>query len=98
MLLADVSELSIGSIFIGRWMKNGWAWGVWCIYVSGGGCRRAVAEPMGRGVAGRGGGMHNPKESKLHLKHGENLKSRINIWSKLCLVRMSDISSHFNKL
>jgi hypothetical protein len=59
VLLADVSELSFGSIFIGRWMKNGWVWGVWCIYVSGGGCRRAVAEPMGRGVAGRGGWMHN---------------------------------------
>jgi hypothetical protein len=27
VLLADVSELSIGSIFIGRWMKNGSGWG-----------------------------------------------------------------------
>jgi hypothetical protein len=24
ILIADVSELSIGSIFMGRWMKNGW--------------------------------------------------------------------------
>jgi hypothetical protein len=27
VLLADVSERSIGSIFIGRWKKNGWGWG-----------------------------------------------------------------------
>ena len=32
MLIADVSELSVGSILIGRWMRNDWGLGVRCIY------------------------------------------------------------------
>ena len=32
MLIADVSEPSISSIFIGKWMKYDKGWDVWCIY------------------------------------------------------------------
>ena len=32
VLIADVSEPSIISIFIGRWMKYDRGWDVWCIY------------------------------------------------------------------
>jgi hypothetical protein len=59
VLLADVSELSIGSIFKGRWMKK--------------------MEPIKSSETS----VNNtqtpgtyPKESKLYLEHGENLKSR----------------------
>jgi hypothetical protein len=53
VLIADVSEHSIGSIFKGRSMKNGRGWDVWGIY-TGPGSGRSVAEPMGRWVAGWG--------------------------------------------
>jgi hypothetical protein len=47
VLLADVSERSIGSIFIGRWMKNGW------------GSDSELVEPIGRGVVVIGGWMEH---------------------------------------
>ena len=49
ILIADVSELNVSSIFIGRWMKYVSGWIVWGIYTelswSG-----EVAEPIGSGV------------------------------------------------
>jgi hypothetical protein len=49
VLLADVSELSIGSIFIGRWMKNSLEWGGGVYIQRRGENSRTVAEPMGIG-------------------------------------------------
>jgi hypothetical protein len=58
VLLADVSGLSLSSMFIGRWMKM---------------------EPIESSETSANNtqtpGTYS-KESKLHLKHGENLKSR----------------------
>jgi hypothetical protein len=45
MLIADVSEHSIGSFFKGRSMKYDRGWDVWGIY-TGPGSGRSVAEPM----------------------------------------------------
>jgi hypothetical protein len=53
VLIADVLEHSIGSIFIGSLMKYDRGWDVWGIY-TGPGSGRSVAEPMGRWVAGWG--------------------------------------------
>jgi len=47
VLIADVSEHSIGSIFIGRSMKYDKGWDVWDIYTAPG-SGRPVAEPIGR--------------------------------------------------
>jgi hypothetical protein len=51
VLIADVSEHSIGSIFKGSLMKYDRGWDVWGIY-TGPGSGRLVVEPMGRWVAG----------------------------------------------
>ena len=45
MLIAEVSEPYISSIFIGRWMKYDKRWDVWCIYTWQG-SGRLVEEPM----------------------------------------------------
>jgi hypothetical protein len=58
VLIADVSEPSIGSIFMGRWMKNDYGWDVRCIYAWRG-CGRKVAGPMEGRVTGRSGWSHN---------------------------------------
>ena len=37
VLIADVSEPSIGSFFMGRWMNNDWGWdvkGLWYKYTA----------------------------------------------------------------
>jgi hypothetical protein len=47
VLIADVSEHCIGSIFKGRSKKIDGVWDVWGIY-TGPGSGRSVAEPMGR--------------------------------------------------
>ena len=46
MLIADVSEISVGSILIGSWMRNDWGPGVRCIYIEEV-CSREVVGPMG---------------------------------------------------
>jgi hypothetical protein len=53
VLIADVSEHSIGSIFKGRSTKYDRDWDVWGIY-TGPFSGRSVAEPLGRWVAGWG--------------------------------------------
>jgi hypothetical protein len=53
--LADVSELSVGSIFIGRWMKNGWEWGGSVYIPVEGGSGREGSGQWGRRVAVIGG-------------------------------------------
>ena len=58
VLIANVSEPSIISIFMGRWMKNDWDGTVRCIYAWRG-CGRKVAEPMGVRMTRRGGWSHN---------------------------------------
>ena len=45
-LIADFSELSVGSILIGRWMRNDWGPGVRYIYTEKV-CSREVVGPMG---------------------------------------------------
>jgi len=45
-LIADVSELSVGSIPIGRWMRNDWGPGVRCIYTEKV-CSWEMVGPMG---------------------------------------------------
>jgi len=67
VLIADVSEHSIGSIFISRSMKYDRGWDMRAIY-TGPGSGRPVAEPIERWVTswgwvvlqhvGEGGGIH----------------------------------------
>jgi hypothetical protein len=47
VLIADVSEHFVGSVFKFRSMKYDRGWDVWLIY-TGPGSGRSVAEPMGR--------------------------------------------------
>jgi len=54
VLIADVSELTVGSNFIGRWMKYVSGWIVWGIYTWLS-WRGEAAEPIGSSVPVRGG-------------------------------------------
>ena len=82
VLKADVSELSVGSIFIGRSMKCDRDWSVRDIYT-------------GPGSGTRTPGRY-PKENALHIKHGESLKSRIILWfyitSTSCISYLNDFA------
>ena len=77
-LKTDVSEPSIGSIFLGRWRKNDSGWDV-CVYLyiyaftclgrwNREGSETSAFKPQMPGKY--------PKENILHKEHGESLKSR----------------------
>ena len=57
VLIADFSEPSIGSIFMGRWMKNDWVGCAVYLYLKG--LCRKVAGANGRESDRRGGRSHN---------------------------------------
>ena len=57
-LKADVSEPSIGSIFLGRWRKNNSGWDV-SVYLYSEGMWQGSGRTNRKRVTGRGGWMHN---------------------------------------
>jgi len=77
MLIADVSEPSISSIFIGRWMKDFIHLPMKLELIEG-------SETSAISIVTPG---NCPKENILHTEHGESLKSRkyILISSVLCM-------------
>jgi hypothetical protein len=68
MLIADVSEHSIGSIFKGRSMNFDRGWDVWDIY-TGPGSGRSVAEPMAVGCLVVNGVHDQTAHRQVHRTH-----------------------------
>jgi len=70
VLIADVSELSISSIFIDRWMK----YEVYFIYLP---MKMELIEGSETSAISTVTPGNYPKENILHTEHGESLKSRL---------------------
>ena len=71
MLIADVSEPSINSIFIGRWMK-------YIIHLP---MKMELIEGSETSAISIVTPGNYPKENILHTEHGESLKSRISAFA-----------------
>jgi len=70
MLIADVSEPSISSIFIGRWMK----YTSYFIHLP---MKMELIEVSETSAISTVTPGNYPKENILHTEHGESLKSRL---------------------